>query len=171
MSELKFFRKFSGRARYILPFLLTIAVLLFGVTPIRIPGFSHITPMYGIVIIFYWSIYRPDLVGYGFGFTIGIFEDLLHGSHIGVSVMPILITQWIVFNQQKYFPDDSFITSWFAFFFVAFGAGLIKWLCFGFITDGGFMPILNLIVACLLTAIIFPIISWIFSKFQTRIEI
>ena len=160
-------QKLDARARMILPFGLTVVVLLFGLTPTYLPGLAQITPMYTLVAIYFWAIYRPDLLGYGLGFGTGILEDLLTGAPLGVGALTILLTQWVVFNQQKFFHAKPFAITWFAFGLVAFGAMLLKWVCIGLVTTSGFTPLGDLFAAYLITLAVYPIIAWLFSKART----
>jgi rod shape-determining protein MreD len=159
--------KFDTRARRILPFGLTMIVLLFGLTPTHVPGLAQITPMYALIAVYFWSIYRPDLLGYGSGFAIGVLEDLLTGSPLGVGALTLLLTQWVVFNQQKLLHAKSFAVTWFTFVLVAFGAAFLKWLCIGLVAESGFTPFGDLFSAYLMTVTVYPVIAWLFSKAQT----
>lgn len=167
MQQRTFIQKLDSRARNILPFGLTMIVLLFGLTPTYLPGLAQVTPLYTLVAVYFWAVYRPDLLGYGFGFALGILEDLLTGAPLGVGALVLLLTQWVVFNQHKFFHAKPFAITWFAFVIVAFGAALLKWVCIGLITDGGFTPFGDLFVAYLITVAMYPVIAWLFSKAQT----
>ena len=160
-------QKVEARARNILPFGLTVVVMLFGLTPTYVPGLAQITPMYSLVAIYFWAIYRPDLLGYGIGFAVGVLEDLLTGAPLGVGALTLLLTQWVVFNQQKFFHAKPFAITWFAFALVALGAALLKWFCVGLITASGFTPFGDLMAAYLITVAAYPVIAWLFSKAQT----
>ena len=162
--QLTFAQKINSRAQRLLPFGLTMILLMFGLTPTYVPGFSQITPMYALVAVYFWSIYRPDLLGYGSGFIIGTVEDLLSGAPLGVGALTLLLTQWTVFNQKKFFYAKPFVVTWFAFAIVAFGASILKWVCVGAIGGGGFTPFGDLFAAYLVTTAAYPVISWIFSK-------
>lgn len=167
MQQQTVWQKLDTRARNILPFGLTVMVLLFGLTPTYLPGLAQITPLYTLVAVYFWAVYRPDLLGYGFGFVLGVLEDLLTGAPLGVGALTLLLTQWIVFNQHKFFHAKPFVITWFAFVIVAFGAALLKWVCIGLVADGGFTPFGDLFATYLITVAIYPIIAWMFSKAQT----
>ena len=160
-------QKLDARARTILPFALTVIVLLFGLTPTYVPGLAQVTPMYSLVAVYFWAVYRPDLLGYGLGFAVGVLEDLLTGAPLGVGALTLLLTQWVVFNQQKFFHAKPFVITWVAFGLVAFGAFFIKWLCVGFITSSGLTPFGGMFAAYLITVAVYPPIAWLFSKAQT----
>ncbi|MEQ9447512.1 MAG: rod shape-determining protein MreD, partial [Rhodospirillaceae bacterium] len=70
----------DGAARRIVPFGLTLVLMLFALTPTHIPALSDVAPMLTLMSVYFWSIYRPDLLGYGAAFGIGILEDLLMGT-------------------------------------------------------------------------------------------
>ena len=167
MQQLSFLQKVDSRARRILPFGLTLIVLLFGLTPTHLPGFAQITPMYALIAVYFWSIYRPELLGYGSGFAIGILEDLLTGTPLGIGALTILLTQWVVLNQQKFFHAKAFVVTWFAFTIVAFGAAFLKWICIGLVAESGFTPVRELFAAYLVTVTIYPIVAWLLSKAKT----
>lgn len=167
MRQQSVFEKIDARARTILPFGLTVVVVLFGLTPTHIPGLAQITPMYALIAVYFWSIYRPDLLGYGLGFFIGVLEDLLTGAPLGVGALTILLTQWVVFNQQKFFHAKPFAITWFAFVLIALGAAILKWICIGLIETSGFTPFGDLFAAYLITVAVYPMIAWLFSKAQT----
>ena len=162
-------QKVDSQARRILPFGLTMIVLLFGLTPTYIPGLAQITPMYALIAVYFWSIYRPDLMGYGPGFAIGILEDLLTGAPLGVCTLTLLLTQWIVFNRQKFFHAKPFGVTWLMFVLVAFGAVFLKWIVIGLVAENGLTPFGDLFAAYLITVTVYPVIAWMFSKAQTRL--
>ena len=167
MQQISLWHKIDSRARRILPFGLTLIVLLFGLTPTHLPDFAQITPMYALVSVYFWSIYRPDLFGYGSGFGIGILEDLLTGTPLGIGTLTILLTQWVVFNQHKFFHAKPFVVTWCTFVLVALAAASLKWICIGLFEENGFTPFWDLFVAYLVTVTIYPIIAWLFSKAKT----
>lgn len=167
MQQLTLWQKLDSQARNIVPFGLALMVLLFGLTPTYLPGLAQITPLYTLIAVYFWAVYRPDLLGYGLGFVLGILEDLLTGAPLGVGALSLLLTQWIVFNQQKFFHAKPFAVTWFAFTIVAFGAIILKWTCIGLIGDSGFTPFGDLFTTYLLTVAIYPVIAWLFSKAQT----
>src|ERR1700722_1756906 len=90
-------------ARRLVPFGMTLVLMLFSLTPTHLPGLAHVTPMYSLAAIYFWSIYRPDLVGYGTSLTIGILDDVLTGAPLGCSALVLLACQQIVLHQQKFF--------------------------------------------------------------------
>ena len=152
-----------------LPCLLTLTLMLFAMTPTHIPGLSHVTPMYALAAIYFWSIYRPDLIGYGTSFAVGLLDDMITGAPLGCTAMVLLACQQIVFHQQKFFNAKPFGVFWGAFAVLALGAGLLKWICVGLFAPGGFTPFADMLTAVLITAAVYPIIAWVLAHTQMKL--
>src|SRR5690606_38080766 len=90
-------------ARKAVPAALTLILMLFALTPTSVPGLSPVMPMFALMSVYFWSIYRPELLGYGAVFVFGLLEDLLTGAPIGSTALVFLVTQWVVIRQHKFF--------------------------------------------------------------------
>lgn len=156
-------------ARKALPAALTLLLLLFTLTPTNVPGLSPVMPMFALMSVYFWSIYRPELLGYGAVFGFGLLEDLLTATPIGSTALVFLLTQWIVLRQQKFFNAKPFVVTWFAFVFVAAGAALIRWLAVGLVFDDGFTPLGPIFGSYLMTIALYPLIGWLLAKTQVKL--
>jgi rod shape-determining protein MreD len=85
---------------------------------------------------------------------------------IGITALTLLLSQWLVFSQQMFFHGKSFIVTWYAFFIVCAGAFLIKWFFIAFMQGSGFSGDGNILVSYLMTIVLYPLISWLFSRIQ-----
>lgn len=156
-------------ARKQVPFALTLLLMLFALTPSQVPGLSHVTPMYALAAVYFWSIYRPDLIGYGTGFGIGVLQDLLTGMPLGSSALVLMLCQYLVFQQPKFFNAKPFGVFWLAFAVVALGAGLLKWFSVGIVTSTGFTRFGDMFASVVLTVAIYPVIAWLLAKAQIKL--
>lgn len=156
-------------ARKALPAALTLLLLLFALTPTNVPGLSPVMPMFALMSVYFWSIYRPELLGYGAVFGLGLLEDLLTATPIGSTALVFLLTQWIVLRQQKFFNAKPFVVTWFAFVFVAAGAGIIRWIAVGLVADSGFTPAGPMFASYLITIALYPLVGWLLAKTQTKL--
>ena len=169
MMQPTFVQSLDVSARKTLPAALTLLLLLFTLTPTNVPNLSPIMPMFALMSVYFWAIYRPDLMGYGAAFGFGLLEDLLTATPIGSSALVFLLTQWIVLRQQKFFNVKPFVVTWFAFIFVAAGAALIRWIAVGLIADSGFTPIGPMFASYLITVAVFPLVGWMLAKAHTKL--
>jgi rod shape-determining protein MreD len=156
-------------ARRMMPFGITLILMLFAMTPTYITGLSHITPMYAFMSVYFWSIYRPDLLGYGTVFSIGLLEDLLAGTPLGSSALILLVCQRVVFSQQKFFNSRPFALIWAAFALLAGGASFIRWVCVGLAGATGFTPFGTMVAAYLMTIALYPVVAWLMAKAQMKL--
>ena len=109
-----FKRNFIGRFFSLIP-LLILFFLAFSETDFNFEKLSFLSFNLIYILIFYWVLKNPDILGYGFIFLAGIVNDVVIGLPIGVSsvtylilagfaayiryltVQPSLIYDWIVF--------------------------------------------------------------------------
>jgi rod shape-determining protein MreD len=156
-------------ARKALPAALTLLLMLFALTPTNVPGLSPVMPMFALMSIYFWSIYRPELLSYGAVFGLGLLEDLLTATPIGSTAFVFLMTQWIVLRQQKFFNAKPFVVTWFAFVFIAAGAAVIRWIAVGLVEDSGFTPVGPLFASYLITIALYPLVGWLLAKTQAKL--
>ena len=95
--------------------LLILLFLAFSETDFNFEKLSFLSFNLIYILIFYWVLKNPDILGYGFIFLAGIINDVVMGLPIGVSsftylilagfaayirqltVQPTLVYDWIVF--------------------------------------------------------------------------
>lgn len=156
-------------ARKALPAALTLVLMLIALTPTHIPGFAPVMPMFTLMAIYFWAIYRPELLGYGAAFAFGLLEDLLTATPIGASSLAFLLCQWVVQHQQKFFNAKPFVVVWFGFAFMAFGAALLRWIAVGLVAPSGFTPAGPVLASCLISMAVFPLVGWLLAKAQMKL--
>ena len=109
-----FKRNFISRFFSLIP-LLILLFLSFGGIDFNFEKLSFLSFNLIYILIFYWVLKNPDILGYGFIFLAGIVNDVVIGLPIGVSsvtylilagfaayiryltVQPSLIYDWIIF--------------------------------------------------------------------------
>jgi len=152
-------------ARHLLPVLLTLALLLLSMVPSHAPGMVRIGPMLTLAAVYYWAVNRPDLMGYGAVFTVGVVEDLLAGTPLGVSALTLLLVHFVVVNQYKFFYAKPFVVGWAAFVVVAGVAALVKWAAVGLLALVPVDPSATF-HAYLMTVALYPMIGWLLARLQ-----
>ena len=90
----------SGAARLV-PILTTIIAAILAILPLRIPGYAALTPALALMAVYHWTIYRPDLLPAFALFAIGIGEDLLAGSLVGIGPLTLLVTRAVVLHSGR----------------------------------------------------------------------
>lgn len=105
-------------------------MVLVNVAPSRVPGFSEIAPSLPIIGVFYWTIYRPDLMPAWAALLIGTLIDVLGGTPLGINALILLMIRGIVSAQRRFFLANSFPMAWGSFALIAAGALGGSWLLF-----------------------------------------
>src|SRR6202035_5910804 len=101
----------NGAAR-MLPVATTLLAALFSLLPVQIPGYAALTPVFTLMAAYHWTIYRPDLLPPLALFAIGLTEDLLAGSPIGINALTLLLARSAVLSYRRYFVNRTFPFVW-----------------------------------------------------------
>ncbi|MED5519332.1 MAG: rod shape-determining protein MreD, partial [Pseudomonadota bacterium] len=55
-------QRLDGWARGLMPALSVLFLVLMSAVPSGLPNFAGTSPCYSIIGVFYWSVFRPDLL-------------------------------------------------------------------------------------------------------------
>jgi rod shape-determining protein MreD len=158
-----FWHRLDAFVRHQLPVMATLLLVLVSVIPSHTPGLSQIGPMMSLISVYYWAVYRPDLLGYGAVFAVGLLEDTIAGTPLGVGSLMLLLVHGVVVTQYKFFHGKSFTVTWWAFVVVAAFASLVKWLCLSAL-QGTFVSAQAPFYAYLMTVALYPVIGWLLVR-------
>lgn len=160
-----FWQRLDAFARHQIPVIVTVLLVLISVIPSHVPGLGRIGPMFSLISVYYWTVYRPDLLGYGAVFAIGLLEDAVSGTPLGVGSLMLLLVHAGVVTQYKFFNGKSFAVTWWAFTVVAALAALVRWLC-NSVLQGTFVNVEAPLFAYLMTVALYPLVGWMLVRVQ-----
>tara|TARA_Y100001958_G_C21051498_1_gene417497 strand:+ start:161 stop:673 length:513 start_codon:yes stop_codon:yes gene_type:complete len=69
-----------------------------------------------LIIIYFWSLKRPEVLGNGHVFFAGIINDVVMGLPMGLSSLTYLITSLVSTYVKNMTVNTSITTDWFTFF-------------------------------------------------------
>jgi rod shape-determining protein MreD len=75
----------------IMPIFITLILSLVSVSPIMPTGSEDIAPLLGVISLAFWIVYKPDIMSWMAVIIIGVFNDALYGSVLGVSCLANII--------------------------------------------------------------------------------
>ncbi|WP_044562641.1 rod shape-determining protein MreD [Azospirillum sp. B4] len=156
-------QRLDQAGRNLVPFSTTVAAMLIGMMPLQLPDYSFVAPPLTLMSIYYWAIYRPDLLRPLLAFGVGVLQDLLGGSPLGMSALVYVLAYWLVLTQRRYFLGNSFWFLWLGFALVAVGAGAVQWVAYSLMTAHLVGPG-NVVAQALLAIVLFPLPAWCLSK-------
>jgi len=160
-----FWHRVDRFARDLTPFALTFLLLVISAIPFHIPGFAQVAPLLSMIGVYFWAVYRPDLMPAAAVFLIGLVHDFLSGLPVGISALIFLVVLGAALAQRSFFFGKSFVIVWIGFTFVAAGALALEWLLLS-IVSGELIQVRSALYQFGLTIAVFPVLSWMFTRWS-----
>lgn len=151
--------------RHLVPISVTIFLLLLTAVPTYLPGFASVSPLLPLMGVYYWAIYRPDLLPAWAAFLVGGLYDIIAGTPLGVNALVLLLVQGVAASQRRFFLGKSFAVAWWAFGLLAAGSSGLTWILVVVLT-GQVMDASPVIFEYLLTMGLFPLLTWMLARTQ-----
>jgi rod shape-determining protein MreD len=144
----------------------TILVLaLLSVLPLRFPDYAEVAPLLALAGLYYWTIYRPDLLAPAAIFLCGLVLDLLSGAPLGVAALVFLLARVVVVPQRRFFVDRLFPFLWGGFTLLAAVAIAFLWLL-GSVLAGVMLDMRAATLQWVLTVACFPAVTYLLVRVQ-----
>ncbi|MSP20440.1 MAG: rod shape-determining protein MreD [Alphaproteobacteria bacterium] len=137
---------------------LLLAVALVGL-PYGIPYLSTVTPFFALIVVYYWSIHRPEQLPAAAIFAAGVLQDLITGGPPGSVALLLLLAHALVVSQRRILLGQSYLVEWAGLLLVAVGAGVVGWLVACVYNTALFVP-WHFLVQALLSVALYPITTW-----------
>ena len=154
----------AGRLlRALVPGLITLFLVVFTILPMGVAYFSMVTPMIVMMSVYYWSLYRPDLLPAIAVFGVGVLLDVLSGGPTGLYALVLLMVQGVCVSQRRYIVGKPFLVEWTGFSIVALGASFIGWLGAS-LFYGALIGVTPLIVQFFISVGLYPALARFFGR-------
>lgn len=147
-------------ARALLPFLITVTLIVAGMVPLPASAASGVWPALPLVAVYYWCVHKPELMPIWIVFVLGLIQDVLSGGLIGVHAISLLCVYAFISWQRRVFTGAPFTLVWCVFIVVAGVALTLEWLlhCLGLFV---FLDPRPAFFQYLLTVAAYPAFAWI----------
>lgn len=134
--------------------LIAILFVILNISDIRIAGLSHIIPLFDLMIIFYFGIFK-NTFGIWFIFLLGIWNDALNGNPLGTTALCyILLVKLFSALNHKMAIKEKFSQVWRQFIAFCFLFLLMKWLILS-VFSGQFISVTNALVQLVLASCLY----------------
>lgn len=111
----------------ILLHLIAILFVIFNISDIRIAGLADLIPLFDLMIIFYFGIFK-NVFSVWFIFLLGIWNDALNGNPLGTTALCyILLGKFFSVLNNKMMLKENFKQIWQQFVAFCFLFLLMKW--------------------------------------------
>ncbi len=147
------------------PLTVSIFCVLLSMLPFGLSSGIVITPAFALMAVFYWGLYRPDLMPPYIVFVIGFAEDLLSGGPLGLWALIYLIVYAIVVSQRLFFIGRAFMSIWIGFGVITLLVAALVWLI-GSIYFGTLLSPLPALAQAVASFVLYPIFGRLFAGVQ-----
>ncbi len=163
-----FGQKLDLLARNLTPLGLTLILVIVDAVPLHVPAFAQIAPMLTMVAIYHWAVYRPTLLPPSAVFAIGLLQDILGGTPLGVTALVLLSVHGVVVWQNRFLAGKSFGIVWLGFGLILAGACVETWILVSAFhgTPVNAQPLAH---EFLITLGIYPPLSWLLIRWQQSV--
>jgi rod shape-determining protein MreD len=161
-------RQLDARLCLLLPFASALCAALIDVLPLVGLGPWGLTPFSTLCVVYFWSLYRPDLFGASAAFATGIVYDALAGLPLGLTALVLILTRQLVVVQRRFFVARSFLVVLSCFVLLAPAVESARWLL-ACLWWGRIFPFRPIALSLILTMALFPIASVLLTRVDGRI--
>ena len=146
----------------IIPKLLTAMAVFFVCVQSRIYSFDNFFPALDLMAIYYWCMYKPQLLGNGYLCALGFLKDLLTGVSLGINALTNLIIRMLIVRKEDNF-EHTFYLIWIGFAIIVMVSLTIKWLLFSFLAEQ-WLSVNMAIKQFIVSVLMYPFIHNFFNK-------
>jgi len=115
-------RRLDALARAVLPAVTTALLMVLAAGPTGVPALVVAT---ALPCVFFWSLFRPGAMPPPAVFGLGLLQDLLTLSPLGIGVVTLLVAHGLAVAWRRFLARQSFLFVWLGFCGFALGvAGL-----------------------------------------------
>ena len=148
-------------ARHATPTLIATFLVIVTQAPFRLPGVTPVTLGLSLIAVHYWALYQPKLLPAVAIFFVGLLQDMLVGTPIGLSAFSLLCAYGIVVSQRRFFQGKSFLVVWWGFSMTAIAVGVLRWVLVSII-EGKMVLFGPTMIEFLLTVTLYPFFGYLF---------
>ncbi|OFW79936.1 MAG: hypothetical protein A2887_04670 [Alphaproteobacteria bacterium RIFCSPLOWO2_01_FULL_40_26] len=154
--------------RIFLLHLIAILFVILNVSDIRIAGLSHLLPLFDLMMIFYFTVFK-SVFAVWFVFLLGIWNDALNGNPLGATALCyiILIRLFSLLNS-KMMIRENFSQIWKQFIFFCFLFLLMKWAILS-LFNGVLYGIATPLVQFVLSAVLYVLMHKFFDYLSLKL--
>ncbi len=154
--------------RAALPFISTFVLILLMQVQYRVAFLDNLFPFLSLLAVYYWCIYKPQLMPVSMVFILGLLQDLLSGGPLGMMALALILVRTLVMGQGRQLPERGFLFNWLVFFIFALLFGLTTWTIASIYLKET-QNLWNVLGQSMLTIAIFPVIFWLLSRLNHRL--
>ena len=142
--------------------LLILFFLVFSETEFDFEKLSYLSFNLTYILIFYWVLKNPQILGYGFIFLAGIVNDVVIGLPVGISSITYLILSGFAAYIRNLTVQPTLISDWFTFLPSVIVTNSVYFIILSVFFDID-INYITLSVNSMVTVIIYPLFWFVFN--------
>ena len=147
-------------ARRLVPVSTVFLLILIGALPVQIPHYGAVAPMLSLCGVVYWTLSRPQLMPASIAFVLGLIQDIVGMSPMGLHALLYVVAWAMVDQQRKFLYGRPFILLWLSFCLVVVVVQSLAWTSYSLL-HMIVVAAQPAIVSALLTMTAFPVVATI----------
>ena len=163
MAKLNFLNKFFNSGPLILLYYLSISEIDTNLEKV----FEIFTFNLPIIIIYFWILKRPNIMGTGHIFVAGLINDVVMGFPLGISSLTFLVVCFFSNYVRNKSVNTTIASDWFTFFIALIFANLLFFLLVNNFSDVT-ISYVKIGYNTFFTLFLFPILWLLFSLYQAN---
>jgi len=158
--------RFTNFARAGIPFFVSLLLILAATLPYGLPKSSLAAPVLALISVYYWSVFRPELMPAGAAFLLGLLVDVLSGGPPGLNALVLILVHWAASGQRRALAGKSFAVGWLGYLLIAAGAAVINWF-FASLFHTTAIESVPLVVSHAIGTAAYPLVAIFLARMQT----
>lgn len=155
--------------RQALPAAFAFVLILISALPISGSTVNVVIPSITIITVYYWAVNHVASMPPLLVFLIGVLEDAVVNTPLGLHAAVLLAILGIVEWQRQFIMGKGFLVSWFAFSVLALSGYFAMWAIY-VIYMWEYVPVAGFIVQGVGTAVAYPLFDRLFASFLTIVR-
>ncbi len=164
MTGLRYFKKFINLGPIILLYYLSISEI-----DSQFENYFEILSFnLQLIVIYFWSLKRPEALGSGHVFFAGLINDVVMGNPLGISSISYLIIYFVSSYVKNMTVNTRITTDWFTFFIGIFFSNLVFFILVSKFSELS-ISLTEMSYNTFFTLIFFPFFWFIFTFYNSLI--
>jgi rod shape-determining protein MreD len=156
-------RQLDVYLRCLAPSATALLAVLLDLLPLPGAGLERVTSFSTLGVVYFWSLYRPDLFTNSAAFATGVIYDALAGLPLGLSSLLLLLVRNLMVTQQRFFVARSFPVIWCCFVLLALAALALRW-ALSCLWWGHLFAAQPMVFELLLTLALYPVATLLLAR-------
>jgi rod shape-determining protein MreD len=150
-------------------YLIAILFTIFNLSSAQSAAMPAFVPLFDVMIIYYFAVYRNGIFSFWFLFLLGLWSDALSGLPLGItSFCYLLVVKFFHILNQRFSLRENFRQIFEQFIGFIFALLILKWLLLS-LYNGAFYSLSPILAQMILTSVLYIIMHKFFDYLSRKL--